>query len=748
MKKLLLLFSFLILFSNASLADAACNLYDESANVSSLYKRLALGHFLNQNDFNTLSQEEKELFLNQLFNQERSLNPKISLETIEGCNGISLPLRFSKRDSNQNEFAFEEVFNLPEDLRASELFNGFRYFENREITKNLSDFCEGDGSTKTCSFAFRYPNSENEDSEDILGDSGYFEFECSGNDCNKNIKINIEFSVIDNTLASSLCSIPEGGVYFDAITFPDDEESITNLIVKLNLKTTQECSNKSIQIYLKERDTFQATDNIIDVTGSSDFVYWTGTERSIYTNTPTDEDLWITFKAHEDDCELRPGLWDCKIYVEVVDQDQVVYSSYEYLDGSLYSDNFENNINFKKGVIASECSGDGCELIGNDWKYLDNNGTLPSEQVGDPAQIETTKPKYDRKSPCWREDVDLEKPGKQEGYDPNCYEFLAPIPGLGNEQIVEGVTTGRVSIDLKSLSLADYINKIFQIALGILMVLSVVMIVIAGVQYMTVESIYGKSDAKSRIVSSVVGLILALSIFIILDTINPKLLEVDFEDSVPEVLLNTVVDPAALDGDGTSPTVSNAPATAMCNNRKDRGYWKGQNQLKLTKIAETASNVPLGSLVTDGVNINTGAPQGTSISKKVELEFSNRVKSMIQSLNNQGITTRITEAFGPSFLGHGSPCHYLGSCIDLATGSSAGNATYTEDNVEKIIRTADQNGLTAQFEFSNAQSQEAYASMQNELNSRGIDKCMIKYVTHATNWHFSVYDKISPELTL
>lgn len=697
------------------MADAACNLYDESANASSLYKRLALGHFLNQNDFNTLSQEEKELFLNQLFNQERSLNPKISLETIEGCNGISLPLRFSKRDSNQNEFAFEEVFNLPEDIRASELFNGFRYFENREVTRNLSEFCEGDGSTKTCSFAFRYPNSDNEDSEDILGDSGYFEFECSGNDCNKNIKINIEFSVIDNTLASSLCSIPEGGVYFDAITFPDDEESITNLIVKLNLKTTQECSNKPIQIYLKERDTFQATDNIIDVTGSSDFVYWTGTERSIYTNTPTDEDLWITFKAHEDDCELRPGLWDCKIYVEVVDQDQVVYSSYEYLDGSLYSDNFENNINFKKGVIASECSGDGCELIGNDWKYLDNNGTLPSEQVGDPAQIETTKPKYDRKSPCWREDVDLEKPGKQEGYDPNCYEFLAPIPGFGNEQIVEGVPTGRVSIDLKSLSLADYINKIFQIALGILMVLSVVMIVIAGVQYMTVESIYGKSDAKSRIVNAIVGLILALGIFVILNTINPKLLEIDFEDSVAEVSL--VIQEIGEDGNSSTSI-------------KYSKLYTNDNACDETKENPTCVNIPTG------ITIKVGA------GKKVEQEFSLNLNKFKTELQQNSVTTnwQVTEAFKRTRV-HKSKCHYIGTCIDMNfTGSMKTSPTST--NIKDVIDAADKSGLCAVYELGTLNTTKAQTEPKRQLLIQaGIPESKVKnYAGWISAPHFSIYN--------
>jgi hypothetical protein len=38
--------------------------------------------------------------------------------------------------------------------------------------------------------------------------------------------------------------------------------------------------------------------------------------------------------------------------------------------------------------------------------------------------------------------------------------------------------------------------------------------------------------------------------------------------------------------------------------------------------------------------------------------------------------------------------------------------------------------------------------MQEELGNRGIDRCMVKYVTGATNWHFSIYDKATSGLTL
>jgi len=267
---------------------------------------------------------------------------------------------------------------------------------------------------------------------------------------------------------------------------------------------------------------------------------------------------------------------------------------------------------------------------------------------------------------------------------------------------------------------------------------------------MTTEAIFQKSEAKDTITKAIAGLILGLGIFIILNTINPRLREIDFGEGIDVLRINTVVDPAALDGDGSNIIVSNAPATNICNNRKDRGYWLGQNSYKLGQIAQTANNLTLGSLEADNIifSPSVNSPQGTTISKQAESGFATRVKDMIQELNEENITTRITEAFGPSFLGHGSPCHYLGSCIDLATGTSGANATYSVDDVEKIIRTADANGLTAQFEFSNSQSLGAYQTMQEELGNRGIDRCMVKYVTGATNWHFSIYDKATSGLTL
>ena len=92
--------------------------------------------------------------------------------------------------------------------------------------------------------------------------------------------------------------------------------------------------------------------------------------------------------------------------------------------------------------------------------------------------------------------------------DPNTYNLLAPIGGLK---------------EVKTDSIGDYFNTIFKIAIGLCGALAVIMIVIGGVQYMGDESVFGKTEAKSKIMSAILGLLIALGAFALLNTIDPAL---------------------------------------------------------------------------------------------------------------------------------------------------------------------------------------------------------------------------------
>jgi hypothetical protein len=74
-------------------------------------------------------------------------------------------------------------------------------------------------------------------------------------------------------------------------------------------------------------------------------------------------------------------------------------------------------------------------------------------------------------------------------------------------------------------ALGKYLNIMINLVIGISAVLAVVMIVIGGVEYMTSELISGKEAGRERITNAILGLLIALGAYVLLATINPKLLD-------------------------------------------------------------------------------------------------------------------------------------------------------------------------------------------------------------------------------
>lgn len=94
------------------------------------------------------------------------------------------------------------------------------------------------------------------------------------------------------------------------------------------------------------------------------------------------------------------------------------------------------------------------------------------------------------------------------------YAVLAPLPGIADNV---GDTT----------TLEKYLPQVFNILIGLSAVTAVLMIVIGGFQYMSSDAIQGKSAGKERIKNAIYGLVLVISAWLILYTINPNLLEIN-----------------------------------------------------------------------------------------------------------------------------------------------------------------------------------------------------------------------------
>ena len=92
----------------------------------------------------------------------------------------------------------------------------------------------------------------------------------------------------------------------------------------------------------------------------------------------------------------------------------------------------------------------------------------------------------------------------------SCYTPLAPI------QDPKGG-------DVDTTNFPAYLQSLYRIGIGACFVLGVIMFTWAGIEYVVSESMNTKTDAKKRIMASLTGLAIALVSFILLQTINPAL---------------------------------------------------------------------------------------------------------------------------------------------------------------------------------------------------------------------------------
>jgi len=115
------------------------------------------------------------------------------------------------------------------------------------------------------------------------------------------------------------------------------------------------------------------------------------------------------------------------------------------------------------------------------------------------------------------EDCIADKDKTEEGKAKTCSQFytlLAPLPGMGTEVETAGGPAAR----------ANYFNLIIQFIIGLAGVLAVIMIVIGGFQYMLSDIPFSKKEAIGRIQGAIGGLILALGAALILQTLDPNIL--------------------------------------------------------------------------------------------------------------------------------------------------------------------------------------------------------------------------------
>ena len=108
-------------------------------------------------------------------------------------------------------------------------------------------------------------------------------------------------------------------------------------------------------------------------------------------------------------------------------------------------------------------------------------------------------------------------------YADTTYKLLAPLPGGVQEVPMSG-------------GFSLYAKEVFWFLLSAAAVLALVMLVIGGAEYVgSAGNTSLMGDAKARITNALLGLLLALSSWLILNTINPDL--VDSTLTIPPIQL-------------------------------------------------------------------------------------------------------------------------------------------------------------------------------------------------------------------
>lgn len=105
-------------------------------------------------------------------------------------------------------------------------------------------------------------------------------------------------------------------------------------------------------------------------------------------------------------------------------------------------------------------------------------------------------------------------------YSAAAYVPLAPLPG----------------VPASGTNLTSYVGAIFKIGLGLAGVFAVLMIVIAGIEYIGgAASPSAREDANQKIWNAILGLVIALASWLLLNTINPDLQKLGFGTPVAPI---------------------------------------------------------------------------------------------------------------------------------------------------------------------------------------------------------------------
>lgn len=233
------------------------------------------------------------------------------------------------------------------------------------------------------------------------------------------------------------------------------------------------------------------------------------------------------------------------------------------------------------------------------------------------------------------------------------YTLLAPLPGLS-----ETLKTDNI--------LGTYVPAIFKLAIGLSAVAAVLMIVIGGFQYLSSDAVMQKSAGKERIKNAVFGLVLVISAWLILNTINPNLLNINLN-------LESIT------------TTDSSGGTLGTSSKKG---------VSMTEAEVTASNAIRSALKIGNVDVYAGPcisgdPIGCVNLNGLKTQTSHSVLSLKKAC---GVDCAVVITGGTEAAHSDGSAHYTGDALDLKTDNSKLN-----DYIIKNGGTPEQNSLGPRY---------------------------------------------------
>ncbi len=256
------------------------------------------------------------------------------------------------------------------------------------------------------------------------------------------------------------------------------------------------------------------------------------------------------------------------------------------------------------------------------------------------------------------------------------YELLAPVPELSqNQNGSPCIKDGK-----PCATTATYLPGLYKLMIMATTGLAVLLLIFAGIKYMSTDAFSEKGEAKGMISNVLWGLLLVMSGWIILNTVNPKLLKFDLKLEKIQIRENK-----------NPPGAQTTPGSGSCTNCVNLG-------------------VP-------------GKPPGSGCNTTGFCQISAPLNTRLVALNHLS-PLYVTESYPPT-VQHEDPCHASGTCVDATISSN------TAQNVSNFIQNARSVGLNAVFEVT---SQTRYI----ELTRGGVPATNIMINPNARGEHFHI----------